>query len=131
MSQNQRQRSDGLLVLAVARGETLATAAQLSGVSQRTVNRRLMLPEFRREVQQARSQLVDAAAGKISNTLDAAAECLKSLLGSEHSDAIRLSAARALFEIGIRLKEVVELERRLQAVEDRLNVQPATTTLAG
>jgi hypothetical protein len=126
MSPKQRHRRDDMLVLALARGETLATAAQLAGVSERTCNRRLQSPEFRRKVQQARSQLVDAAAGKISNTLDVAADCLKNLLGSA-SDAIRLSAARALFDIGLRLKEAVELENRLQAVEDRLNGQPAPT----
>ncbi len=124
MTFEPRQKRNDLLVIALARGEQLATAAQLAGVSVRTVNRRLTLSDFRAEVQRTRSQLVDAAAGKISNTLDAAADCLKSLLGSE-SDAIRLSAARAMFEIAVRLKEVVELEGRLQAVEDRLNAEPA------
>lgn len=129
MSQNERQRSDDLLVLALARGDSLAVAAQLAGCSTRTVNRRLLLAEFRREVQQARSQLVDSAAGKISGSLDAAADCLRNLLTSE-SDAIKLSAARALFEIGIRLKEVVELESRLQLLEENLVVSQ-TTTRAG
>ncbi len=124
MTLGPRQKRNDLLVTALARGEQLATAAQLAGVSVRTVNRRLTLSDFRAEVQRARSQLVDAAAGKISNTLDAAADCLKSLLSSE-SDAIKLSAARAVFEIGIRLKEVVELEGRMQSVEEKLNAEPA------
>lgn len=130
MSQNQRHRSDDLLVLALARGETLTTAAQLAGVSARTVNRRLTLSDFRAEVQRARAQLVDAAAGKITNGLDAAAECLRKLLTSD-SDAIKLSAARALFDIGIRLKEVVELESRLLDVEERLNGKPTPPNSAG
>lgn len=130
MSPNQRHRRDDMLVLALARGETLATAAQLAGVSERTVNRRLTLRDFRGEVQRMRSQLVDAAAGKITSGMDAAAECLRKLLASD-SDAIKLSAARALFDIGIRLKEVVELESRLQAVEDRLNGKPTTPNSVG
>ncbi len=124
MAENSGQRQHDVLVSALARGETHASAATLSGYCVRTVQRRLDDGEFRGEVQRVRSQIVDAAAGRISNTLDAAAICLKNLLVSE-SDAIKLSAARALFEIGIRLKEVVELESRLQAVEDRLNAKPA------
>lgn len=130
MAENSGHRRHDVLVTALAKGESITTAAKLSGFSARTVNRRVTETAFREEVQQVRNGLVATAAGRIAGLMDDAADALRELLRSQ-TEAIRLSAARTVFDVALRLKECAELEGRLAAVEGRLNVQPATTNLAG
>jgi hypothetical protein len=51
-----------------------------------------------------------------------AADVLRHLLGAE-SESVRLGAARSLLELGVKLRESVELERRMEEVERRLGEQ--------
>ena len=47
-----------------------------------------------------------------------AAKTLRELLTCK-SHAVRLGAARSLLEIGVKAREVLELEERVRALEDR------------
>jgi len=110
------------LLLALACGATVEGAARQAGFSERTVYRRLANPAFRRRVQEVRADMVQRAAGALTA---ASTESIKTLLALQQSGvppATRLGAARAVLEIGIRLREVVDLETRIAALEDRLNV---------
>lgn len=117
LAEKPRQAArEELLLAALASGVSVAEAARRSGMSPRTVHRRLADPAFLRELQEARSRMVDAALGQLTESLTAAATSLRDLLQSD-SDTIRLSAARAVFEIAGRLRDQVEFERRLTALE--------------
>jgi hypothetical protein len=48
-----------------------------------------------------------------------AADTLRDLLGST-SPTARLGAARSILELSVKLRESIELEERLQALEQRL-----------
>jgi HEAT repeat protein len=56
----------------------------------------------------------------MTNGMSEAPDVLRSLLAAQ-SETVRLGAARSLLEIGSKLRESVELETRLQALEDRAN----------
>ena len=107
MARIPRQRRDELLVVALAKGESNVMAAKLGGGSLRTVDRRMADPTFRDEVQKVRNGLVATAAGRIAGLMDDATDALKELLGSE-TEAIRLSAARTVFDVALRLKDCAE-----------------------
>ena len=130
MARIPRQRRDELLVVALAKGESNVIAAKLGGCSLRTVDRRLADPTFRDEVQKVRSRLVATAAGRIAGLMDSAADALRELLNSQ-TEAIRLSAARAVFDVALKLKECAELEDRLLAVEEKLNVSTSSAHAGG
>jgi hypothetical protein len=49
----------------------------------------------------------------------AAAEALQGLLNAR-SNAIRLAAARAVLQLGMKLRDTVDLETRLATVEEKL-----------
>lgn len=117
-----RAAGEELLVAALAAGCSTVEAARRSGLSRRTVNRRLADPGFRREVTEARSRTVDAALGRVTESLAAAADALQTLLASE-SDAIRLGAARAIFEVAGKMRDSVEFEERLLKLEEAQRVQ--------
>jgi hypothetical protein len=119
MAENGRRKGDAALVLALAGGQTVRDAARTAGVGERTATRRWADPEFRQRVTCLRAEMVAQAAGQLADGMAEAATTLRRLLTAE-AESVRLSAARSILEIGTRLRETVELEARLQAIEERL-----------
>jgi hypothetical protein len=122
MARRGRHNADDALVLALACGATAENAARTASVSLRTVYRRLADPAFRTRLQGARTDMVQRATGMLTA---AALEAVKTLLGLQHASvpaAVRLGAARAILEIGAKLREVADLEARLAALEQQVVV---------
>jgi hypothetical protein len=111
-----RQNADEALAVALAAGQSLRLAAQAAGVGERTATRRWADPGFRRRVNELRSELVQQSLGRLADGMVAAADKLRELLDAK-SESVRLGAARALLEVGVRLRESVEFEERLTALE--------------
>ena len=105
------------LVLALACGATVEAAARQSKVSDRTVYRRLKDPKFRARVREARSEMVKRAAGMLTAAAGESVRTLLSLQKESVTPAVRLGAARAVLELGIKVREMVELEARIAALE--------------
>jgi hypothetical protein len=120
MPQQDRKKADEIFMMALACGATIVAAAQKAGVSRATAYRRLQDPEFRSRLQEARSDMVNRAAGTLTA---AATEAIKTLLSLQQTNvphATRLGAARSILEIGIKMREVADLEERLKALEGRM-----------
>ena len=116
------RRSDARLVELLAAGSTITTAAKLAGVSRRTVSRRLADPSFRQQVNAARGRMVDAASGRMAMSMASAATTLRKLLRST-SDAVRLQTARAILELGVKLRDATEINERISKLEEAVNGQ--------
>jgi hypothetical protein len=110
------RKSDVALAAALAAGKTVADAAAAAHVSERTAYRRLADPGFRCRVTELRAGMVERALGRTADGMASAARTLRRLLRSD-SDSVRLGAARALLELGVKLRETVDLEQRLAALE--------------
>ena len=123
MTAKTRQAQDDQLIELLAKGETLANASRLVGVSARTVRRRMDNPEFRRHVDEFRADMLTRAAGRLANVLDSAITTLADLLEPNVSPAIRLAAARAALEHCCRIRQSVELEQRLAELENLVATQ--------
>jgi HEAT repeat protein len=63
--------------------------------------------------------MVQRSLGRLADGMTEAADVLRQLLAAE-SEAVRLGAARSLLELGVKLREPVELEERLAALEARI-----------
>jgi len=113
-----RAAANELLALALAAGKTQQEAAAAAGVAPRTVARRLARPAFRRRVAELRSAAVERATGKLADGMAEAADVLRRLLSAK-SETVRLGACRAMLELTVKLRESVELEARLAAIEER------------
>ncbi|NOS99411.1 MAG: hypothetical protein HOP29_02155, partial [Phycisphaerales bacterium] len=85
-------------------------------VGERTVYRRMGEPGFRGRVNAAKAAIVEHAAGRMAGSMTAAADTLRGLLSAER-EATRLGAARSILELGPRLREAAELERRITDLE--------------
>jgi hypothetical protein len=111
------RKEDGL-ALGLAAGMSLRRAAAAANVSERTAFRRWADPAFRRRVHQLRGELVDRSLGRLAGGMTAAAAKLRKLLNSEQ-ERIQLGAARAILELGAKLRDQIELEQRIQNLEDQ------------
>jgi len=120
MSQGGTDFEDDHLALLLASGQSVAAVAEQTGVSRRTLYRRLEHPEFRTRVRNLRSEMVDQAAGYLSRVAVKAVRTMEELLDSG-SDNVRLSAAKSILETGMRLRESAEFAQRLAEVESRLD----------
>jgi hypothetical protein len=114
-----RRNADPLLIAALAGGATNQDAARRAGVSEKTVYRRLDDPTFRQQVADARAGLVTRAVAMLAEAGTEAVRTLRALLADGTPPAVRLGAARAVLELGTRLRESEELERRLAALEEQ------------
>ncbi len=109
--------SNELLLISLACGSTIEAAAAKAGLSKRTVNRRLEDPAFRQKLQEFRANMLERASAMLGA---AAMEAVKTLLGlMERSipHSTRLGAARAVIELGLKLRDLLEVEQRLSALE--------------
>lgn len=113
-----KRKGDAALVAALAVGMTVRDAARAAGLSERTAHRRLEDPGFRRTVADARARLIESACGQLAEASTAAVSTLRALLDAE-GENVRLGAARAVLELGAKLRESVELEQRIAALEAR------------
>lgn len=105
-------------VLALAQGRTNGQAATDAGVSARTVLRWLEDDDFRQEVEQTRTTLLRVAVGRLAAGATLAVDALVDSLTTEKGQA-RVLAARTLLDACLKLRESLELEERIAALETR------------
>jgi hypothetical protein len=122
MPQNGRQNADAQLMLALACGATLDSAARQAGVSLRTAKRRAADPELKRQLNALRWDMVERAVGILTAAMGESAKTLVVLQKETVPYPSRLGAARAVFEIGMKLREQNDLEQRLAALEEQAAV---------
>jgi hypothetical protein len=119
MSRNGRRNADEQLLMALACGVTVENAARQAGISPATAYRRLADADFRQRLQALRGDMVSRTAGTLTAAASEAVRTLLELLKSGASAAVRLGAARAVLEMGMKVREAADLEGRLAALEQK------------
>jgi hypothetical protein len=107
-------------MLLLACGATVDSAARQAGVSLRTANRRLADPAFKRQVNELRWQMVDRAVGMVTAAMGESAKTLILLQKENAPYPTRLGAAKAMFEIGLKLRDQNDIEKRLAELEGQM-----------
>jgi hypothetical protein len=110
--------------MALACGATVENAARKAGIGERTAYRRLADPAFQEQLASLRFETVQRTAAMLSAASLEAVKTLVTLQEPSVPAAVRLGAARSILELGSKLREMVELEQRLNAVERRMS-QPS------
>jgi hypothetical protein len=103
--------------MALACGVTVENAARQVGISSRTAYRRLTDPSFRQRLETLRGDMVSRTAGTLTAAASEAVRTLLELLKNPTSASVRLGAARAVLEIGMKVREMADLEEGLAALE--------------
>ncbi|MDB5310564.1 MAG: hypothetical protein JWO38_4766 [Gemmataceae bacterium] len=96
----QRKKNEDALLLALAWGATVENAAKQCGLCDRTVYRRLEDPAFRTRLRETRTDMVRRASGMLT--------------------AAAGEAARAVLEIGIKVRELAEFEADGRQLEEQV-----------
>jgi HEAT repeat protein len=116
MAGRNRANARDIVAGHLAAGRTFVEAAQAAGVNDRTVRRWWEETAFRHRVCELRTAAVERSLGRLSDAMTAAADELRELLSAE-SENVRLGAARSLIELGVKLRDSVELTERVAALE--------------
>lgn len=113
-----KERADARLALALAAGLTWKQAAAEAGLAERTAYRRGDDPEFRAQVDTLAADGWRQAAARLEELVGDAAARLGVLL-NDPDPRIALTAARAVLDVGGRVREQAELVERIEALEAR------------
>jgi hypothetical protein len=104
------------VVLALAQGQTTGQAAKVGGITGRTVLRWLEDDDFRQEIADTRTDLMRLAVGRLAAGAAKAVDTLVDALDTERGQA-RVQAAKVLLESSLALRESLDLEERIAALE--------------
>ena len=110
-----RQRS---VLISLVAERTLVGAARVAGVGRSTIYRWLERPEFKAEVGRLRRRFFEEGLDLLNAGQAKAVGRLLEALDSTNQN-IRLRAAQAVVELGLELRRGVELEARLEQLEEK------------
>jgi hypothetical protein len=117
MADNGRP-TGAVLIAALAAGATVRDAARQAKVAERTVYRRLEDATFRRQVTDARGEILARTVGRLADATTLAVDTLCTLLASDEPGAVKLGAARAILAEVVRLREHVDLAEQMRRLEE-------------
>ena len=93
-------------------------AAIAAGVSRTTVDAYLADSAFRSEYDNRRSGMVEAACTALQSSLTEAVNTLTEIMREPgNAPQSRIQAARSVLEYGVKLMEITDLTRRIEALE--------------
>jgi hypothetical protein len=102
-----------------AAGEQSGALIERLGISRWTLARWKDRGDFRRRVNELRAEMTRECCGRMAANMCEAADALSKLLKVD-DDRVKLHAARQLLALGTKLRDTVEFEERMQAIEDKL-----------
>ena len=114
---NGRKNADNKVILALACGATIESAARQSGVSETTIYRRLNEPSFQLRLREVQADILNRTAAALTAAATESVRTLMELQKPGTPPATRLGAARAVIELGLKIREIVALETRIAALE--------------
>jgi hypothetical protein len=117
MAGSGRHLADEALAAHLAAGLSVPKAAAAVGVAERTIRRRLADPTFRRLLDQRKAELVGEATALLGRSMSAAAGELVRLMTESNDTKVRLMAAKEILAAGLKARQALDLERRLDDLE--------------
>lgn len=124
LTAKQQRAIDALL-----REPTTQAAAEAAGVSKATIFRWLADEAFSAAYQTARGQLLESTLTALQSASIDAVNVLREVMTDASLNAFaRVSAAKAVLEMGFKAREVLEVEARLSALEAELTGDSAGNT---
>ncbi len=121
MPRSVQKSADRTLLQALACGATVENAARKAGMSERTAYRRLDDPVFLNQLEQLRADMVLRTAGMLTGAGMGAVKVLVELQNdAAQPAAVRRRSARDVLEMGLKFREIAQLEQRLAAIEAQM-----------
>ena len=131
MAISNRKRVETVLVTALAAGATVASAALQAGVSERTVYRRLKNPAFEAQIQAIQDDTLQRSMAILIAANLTAVQSMVALQAENMRPSVRRAAAHDSLNMSLRLRAIVEFEKRLLALETQATDADAAAVQAG
>jgi hypothetical protein len=124
MSENKRlSPKQETAINALLTEPTTRAAAAAAKVSEATIWRWLADPDFAAAYREARGQLLESTLTAMQAAGGDAVKCLRDVMKDEQAQpSARVAAAKAILDLGLKAREVLDNEERLQAVEQFLKL---------
>jgi malonyl CoA-acyl carrier protein transacylase len=117
-SQDGKERLYELAVAALLSESSIEAAAQLVGITGRTLQTWLTRPEFLALWAEAKRTVVQSATARLRSAMGKAVTALEDVLdNTETPAAVRVSAARTILEMAFRSHEIEDLGERIAILE--------------
>lgn len=105
---------------------TTRAAAAAAEVSEATIWRWLAEPEFSAAYRATRGRLLESTLTALQSASADAVVCLREILNDKTAQVYaRVSAAKSVLELGLKAREVLEVEERLAFLEKALELKTA------
>ena len=114
-----RRKNVDALALALASGDSVVEAAAKANMAERTAYRRAAEPGFHERVQTLRGDMMKNAMARLAAGMTEAVDVLRALLKAS-AESVRLSAARTLLDMGVKVRGA-EMEERVNKLETILD----------
>lgn len=111
--------NEAALVAAAVEGLSLAGIAEAAGVSVSTVQRRLRLPEIRRQISESRSRLRDEAVGQLGHVRLRALNRLSEIV-EDDDPKIALRAIALVLTNSAKFEQIQDLDVRIGLLEESI-----------
>jgi Holliday junction resolvasome RuvABC DNA-binding subunit len=109
-------------ISALISSSSIAEAAKIVGIGEKTLWRWLKLNGFKKAYREARRTIVNQAIAKVQLGMSAAIKTLMCVMIDEKAPAsARVSAAKAMIDIGFKASEIEDLESRIENLEMQLS----------
>lgn len=113
-----RKNTDDTLIAALACGASVESAARKAGISERTAYRRLADPAFAARVDQARADTAQRLSSMLTTAGLEGVKTLVTLQDGAYPPNVRLRAAEATVELGLKLRVEGTLSKRFGSLEE-------------
>ena len=120
-NRNKLSRNQEKALAALLSQPSVHDAAQAVGVGERTLWRWLQANDFKEAYRKARSQLVSRAIAHIQAGMGDAVRTLKDIIADKNAPpTVRVSAAKAMIDFGMKGIEIEDLEYRVSELQKRI-----------
>lgn len=101
---------------------SIAEAAKMCGLSEKTIYRYLEDADFQKQYRKARRSLVETSISQLQRATAEAVETLKRNLHCENP-AVEVRTAQIILEAAYKGVELIDVEERLEALEDAIKAE--------
>lgn len=125
MSENERlSAKQQRAIEALLTEPTTRSAAEAAKVSEATIFRWLAEPVFAAMYREARGRLLESTLTALQAASADAVTCLRDVINDKAAQvSARVSAAKTVLELGLKAREVLEVEERLAYLEKAFEVK--------
>jgi len=108
-------------ILLLLEGKTPEEIAKTLRLHSKTLYRWLEKDkDFKEALQEAKAKIFNEALENLKALSNEAVNTLRDLLTSRHKDTARLGSAKTILELALKQKELEDIEKRIEALEERL-----------